>query len=61
MARGFFHADILPGLFDPEDGGDMFRRNVDWLSTDYTALYPITAAMRTLNPTWILFSTFKFI
>jgi hypothetical protein len=26
-------------LFDPE-GGDMFLRNVHWLSTDYTALYP---------------------
>jgi hypothetical protein len=22
-----FHAVILLGLFDPEDGGDMFRRN----------------------------------
>jgi hypothetical protein len=30
-----------PGLFfDPEDGSDMFIRNVGWLSTDYTALYP---------------------
>jgi hypothetical protein len=27
-------------LFDPEDGGDMFLRNVGWNSTDYTALYP---------------------
>jgi hypothetical protein len=35
-----FHAGILPGLFDPEDGGDMFLRNFNWLSTDYTALYP---------------------
>jgi hypothetical protein len=26
--------------FDPEDGGDMFLRNVGWHSTDYTALYP---------------------
>jgi hypothetical protein len=24
----------------PENGGDMFLRNVGWLSTDYTALYP---------------------
>jgi hypothetical protein len=24
-------------LFDPEDGGDMFLRNVDWLSMHYTA------------------------
>jgi hypothetical protein len=23
-----------------EDGGDMFLRNVGWLSMDYTALYP---------------------
>jgi hypothetical protein len=29
------------GLFlDPEDRGDMFPRNVDQLSTDYTTLYP---------------------
>jgi hypothetical protein len=26
--------------FYPEDGGDMFLRNVSWLSTDYTASYP---------------------
>jgi hypothetical protein len=26
-------------FFGPEYGGDMFRRNVGWLSTDYTALY----------------------
>jgi hypothetical protein len=32
---------FLAGLFsDPENGGDMFLRNVGWLSTDYTALYP---------------------
>jgi hypothetical protein len=35
-----FHAGILLGLFDPEDGGDMFLRNFRWLSTDYTALFP---------------------
>jgi hypothetical protein len=36
-----FHAGIFLGLFfDPEDGGDMFLRNVGLLSTDYTALYP---------------------
>jgi hypothetical protein len=37
----FFYAGFLLSLyFDPEDGGDMFLRNVGCLSTDYTALYP---------------------
>jgi hypothetical protein len=27
-------------FFDPEDGGDMFLRNVGCISTDYTALHP---------------------
>jgi hypothetical protein len=27
-------------FFDPENGGDMFLRNVGWNSTDYTASYP---------------------
>jgi hypothetical protein len=27
-------------LFNHEDGGDMFLRNVGWLSKDYTTLYP---------------------
>jgi hypothetical protein len=31
---------LLGLFFDPEDGGDMFLRNINWLSTDYTALYP---------------------
>jgi hypothetical protein len=36
-----FHAVFLLGLFfDPADVGDMFLRNVDCLSTDYTAIYP---------------------
>jgi hypothetical protein len=26
-------------FFDPEDGGDMFLRNVGWNSTDYTVSY----------------------
>jgi hypothetical protein len=36
----WFHAVISLGLFYTEDGGDMFLKNVDWLSTDCTALYP---------------------
>jgi hypothetical protein len=36
-----FHDDFFFGiLFDTEDGGDMFLRNVGSLSTDFTALYP---------------------
>jgi hypothetical protein len=31
---------LLNLFFDPADGGDMFLRNIGWLSTDYTALYP---------------------
>jgi hypothetical protein len=35
------HTGFLLGLFfDPEDGSDVFFRNVGCLSTDYTALYP---------------------
>jgi hypothetical protein len=34
-----FHAVILLGLFDPEDGDYTLLRNVGWLSKDYTALY----------------------
>jgi hypothetical protein len=37
-----FHAGFLLVLFDPEDGGFMFLRNVRWFSTDYTALYRST-------------------
>jgi hypothetical protein len=29
----------LGNFFDPDDGSDMFLRNVGWLSTDSTALY----------------------
>jgi hypothetical protein len=36
-----FYAGFLLGLFfDPEEGGDMFLRNVDSLSTVYRELYP---------------------
>jgi hypothetical protein len=27
-------------IFDYKDGDDIFLRNIGWLSTDYTALYP---------------------
>jgi hypothetical protein len=30
---------LLDLFFDPEDGGDMFLRNVGCNSTDYTASY----------------------
>jgi hypothetical protein len=30
---------LLGLFFDPEDGGNMFFRNVCLFSTDYTALY----------------------
>jgi hypothetical protein len=33
---------LISLLFDPEDEGDMFLRNVGCLSTGYTALYPRT-------------------
>jgi hypothetical protein len=32
------HAGFLLGLFDPEDGGDMFLQNVGSLSADNTVL-----------------------
>jgi hypothetical protein len=36
-----FHAGFLFGVFfGPEDGGNMFLRNVGWLSTVYMA-YPM--------------------
>jgi hypothetical protein len=47
------HADFLLGLFFcPEDGGDMFLRNVGgFFSRGYTALYPRTTAVTTSNTT----------
>jgi hypothetical protein len=36
-----FRVVFFLGVFSgPEDGGNMFLRNVGSLSTDYTALYP---------------------
>jgi hypothetical protein len=37
-----FHAGILLGLFffNPEDGTNMFLRNANYFSANYTALYP---------------------
>jgi hypothetical protein len=35
----YCHAGILLGLFNPEDGGDMFLQNVDRLPTDCMELY----------------------
>jgi hypothetical protein len=32
-----FDADLF---FEPEEGGDMFLRNISRLSADYTVLYP---------------------
>jgi hypothetical protein len=31
---------VATRTFDPEDGGNMFLKNVGLLSTDYTTLYP---------------------
>jgi hypothetical protein len=39
MLAACFHGGIVLCLFDSVDGGNMFLRNVGWLSTDYTALY----------------------
>jgi hypothetical protein len=36
----FMLISCLPYFFDPEDGGDMFLRNIGWLITDYAAIYP---------------------
>jgi hypothetical protein len=41
QGRRIIQAGFLLGfVFDHEDGSDIFLRNVGWLSTDYTALYP---------------------
>jgi hypothetical protein len=37
----WFNIGFSPGLrFNPEEIGNIFLRNVHWLSTDYTTLYP---------------------
>jgi hypothetical protein len=49
------HDGFLRGIcFDPEDGCDMFLRNIGWLSTDYTAPYPRRQNLQvyTLYLTW---------
>jgi hypothetical protein len=37
-------------FFDPEDGGDMFLRNVGWNSTDYRASYPRNDTLHSICP-----------
>jgi hypothetical protein len=41
--------NVLSACFDTKDGGDMFLRNIDSLSTYYTALYPIRYIYSCLN------------
>jgi hypothetical protein len=50
-------------FLDPEDGGDMFLRNVGWNSTDYAIFQKktlfITIAVKTSNPRqWSSFRNF---
>jgi hypothetical protein len=41
ICRLHIHADFLINLcFEPDHRGDIFLRNVGWLSSDYMALYP---------------------
>jgi hypothetical protein len=35
-----YHLLGYDAVYDPEDGGDTFLRNVGYNSTDYTASYP---------------------
>jgi hypothetical protein len=45
---------LLVLVFSPEDGDDIFLRNIDCLSSDYTALYLFTTtAVGTSIPTKI--------
>jgi hypothetical protein len=41
-------------FFDPEDGSDMFLRNVGRNSKEYTASYPRRWYSSTSNPTYVL-------
>jgi hypothetical protein len=34
------HAGLLLGLFNPENGGNLFLRNVGSLSMDFSTFYP---------------------
>jgi hypothetical protein len=46
----FTHAGLLSCLlFDPEDGGDMFHRNVGWLPKEYRALYPRNSTVQLIK------------
>jgi hypothetical protein len=46
---------LLDLFFDPDDGDDIFLRNVDWFLRDYMALHPrkyfITTILSTSNIT----------
>jgi hypothetical protein len=39
VSEEYFAGSLLCLIVDPEYGGDMFLRNVGWLSTVYTTLY----------------------
>jgi hypothetical protein len=40
VANCFHAVSLLRLFFSPKDGGGVFLRNVSWISTDDTALYP---------------------
>jgi hypothetical protein len=54
IRRNQNEADSKQSLFfDPENEGDMSNRNVGWISTGYTVLYP--RRQNFLNAEWVLF------